>query len=145
EPPTPDQVAAQEQFRRVAGFQNAVRGDVEALTERLRRDEAGNFVSVYYDNEGDPSVVFQFLREGPGTLRRYSDNPRFFGKTVRFSQEELMAAADFMWATFREDRVLQSTGVGRNEVEARVAVSREDFLALVKRKGVEIPPSVNLV
>src|SRR5690606_10673756 len=86
EPPTPDQVAAQEQFRRVAGFQNAVRGDVEALTERLRRDEAGNFVSVYYDNEGDPSVVFQFLREGPGTLRRYSDNPRFFGKTVRFSQ-----------------------------------------------------------
>lgn len=145
EPPTPDQIAAQEQFRRVADFQNAVRQDVDALTERLRRDEVGNFVSVYYDNEGDPSVVFQFLRDGPGTLRRYSDNPRFFGKTVRFSQEELMAAADFMWATFRDDRVLQSTGIGRNEVEARVAVSREDFLALVQRKGIEIPPSVNLV
>jgi hypothetical protein len=145
EPPSAEQIAEQDQFSRVSQFQNRVREEVEAVVERLRREEAGNFVSVYYDNEGDPSVVFQFLRDGPGTLRQYSNNPRFFGKTVRFSKEELMAAADFMWATFREDRVLQSTGIGRNEVEARVAVSRDDFLALVRRKGVVIPPSVNLV
>lgn len=145
EPPTPQQIAEQEQFRSVSEFQNRVRDEVDAVVDRLRREEAGNFVSVYYDNEGDPSVVFQFLRDGPGTLRRYSDNPRFFGKTVRFSHEELMAAADFMWATFGADRVLQSTGIGRNEVEARIAVSREHFLALVRRKRVVIPPSVNLV
>lgn len=145
EPPTAQQIAADRQFRRVADFQNQVMDEVQALTDRLRREEGGNFVSLYYDNEGEPSVVFQFLRDGPETLRRYSAHPRFFGKTVRFSHEELMAAADFMWSTFREDRVLQSTGIGRNEVEARVAVSREDFLALVERKGVTIPSSVSLV
>lgn len=147
EPPklSPEQLAASAQFARVSAFQNQVREEVEALGAKLRVVEKGNFVSVYYDNEGDPSVVFQFLRDGPGTLRKYSSNPRFFGKTVRFSREELMVAADFMWATFREDRVLQSTGIGRNEVEARITVSREEFLALVKRKGVAIPPSVDLV
>lgn len=143
-PPTPDQVAGQRQFARAAAFQNSVMAEVMALTARLRREEAGNFVSVYYDNEGEPKVVFQFLRDGPATLARYSRHPRFVGITVRFSEAQLMAAGDFMWRTFGPDRVIESTGIGRNTVTVRVSVPEAEFRALVARKGVTIPEGVEL-
>lgn len=145
EPSSAKQIADDEQFTRVARFQDSVRERVYALVETMQREESGNFVSLYYDNDGDPSVVFQFLRNGPATLRKYTDHPRFLAKTVRWSEADLMAASDFMWKTFKDDRVLQSTGHGRNEVEARISVSEDEFRALVKRKGVTIPEAVKLV
>ncbi|WP_149036388.1 hypothetical protein [Aurantiacibacter atlanticus] len=144
QPPTAEEIAAGKQFQRVADFQNSVMDEVSALQDRLRRAERGNFVSVYYENEGDPSVVFQFLRAGPATLRKYTQHPRFFGKTVRWSMEQMMADADWMWATFGDDRVMQSSGIGASQVDAYISVSEADFRALVKRKGVTIPESVTL-
>jgi len=141
---TAEQIAADEQFQRVADFQGRVSDEVAELSRRLEREERGNYVSVYYDNEGDPSVVFQFLRDGPGTLRKYTRHPRFFGKTVRWSMEQMQTDAQWMWETFREDRVLQSTGIAANHVTAEVVVSEEEFRALVARKGVTIPEPVNL-
>ena len=130
---------------RVADYQNSVMDEVQALAERLRREERGNFQTLHYDNEGELGVVFEFLRDGPATLRKYSKNPTFRGETVRWSQEELRAAADFMWETFREDRVIQSTGVGTQVATVEISVSEEEFRALVKRKGVIIPEPVELV
>ncbi len=143
-PRTAEQIAADKQFQRVGDFQNSVMDEVAKLSRRLEREERGNYVSVYYDNEGDPSVVFQFLRDGPETLRKYTRHPRFFGKTVRWSMEQMQADAQWMWETFRGDRVLQSTGIGANHVNAEVLVSEEEFRALVARKGVTIPESVEL-
>ncbi|MGB7374155.1 hypothetical protein [Pontixanthobacter sp.] len=129
----------------VANFQSSVSDEVTALQNRLSSAEAGNYVSVYYDNDGDPSVVFEFLRDGPGTLRKYTQHPRFFGKTVQWSMEQLMADARWMWTTFKDDRVIQSTGTGRgNRVNAEINVSEPEFRALVARKGVTIPESVVL-
>lgn len=144
QPPTAEEIAASHQFQRVTNFQNSVMEDVSVLQDRLCRAEAGNFVSICYDNEGDPSVVFQFLRDGPGTLRKHTQHPRFFGKTVRWSMEQLMADADWMWATFKADRVIQSTGIGASQVDAYISVSEADLSALVDRKGVTIPESVVL-
>lgn len=146
EPPprTAEQVAADAQFQRVGDFQNSVMDDVAELSRRLEREERGNYVSVYYDNEGDPSVVFQFLRDGPETLRKYTRHPRFFGKTVPWSMEQMQADAQWMWEIFRQDRVLQSTGIAANHVTAEVLVSEEEFRSLVARKGVTIPASVKL-
>ena len=150
EPPAPaprtaEQDAADAEFMRVGDYQNSVMDEVQALAERLRREERGNFQTLHYDNEGELGVVFEFLRDGPATLRKYSKNPTFRGETVRWSQEELRAAADFMWETFREDRVIQSTGVGTQVATVEISVSEEEFRALVKRKGVTIPEPVELV
>ena len=144
-PRTAEQDAADAEFMRVADYQNSVSHEVQALAERLRREERGNFQTLHYDNEGELGVVFEFLRDGPATLRKYSKNPTFRGETVRWSQEELRAAADFMWETFREDRVIQSTGVGTQVATVEISVSEEEFRALVKRKGVTIPEPVELV
>lgn len=145
EPRTAAQNAADADFQRIADYQNSVADEAMALAERLRREERGNFVTNHYDNEGELGVVFEFLRDGPQTLRRYSDNPTFRGETVRWSREELRAAADFMWETFREDRVVQSTGIGTQQVTAQINVSEAEFAALVKRKGVTLPEPVKLV
>jgi hypothetical protein len=143
-PLTAEQIADHAQFRRVGDFQNKVRGEVQALVRRLRTAEKGNFVTIYFDNEGDPSVVFQFLRDGPGTLRKYTKHPRFVGKTVRFSQAQLLADLHFMMETFREDRVFEGGGIGRNSVDMFINVPEPEFRALVTRKGVKIPESVEL-
>lgn len=143
-PLTPAQLADHAQFARVGQFQNGVREQVQALSERLEREQRGNFVSLYYDNEGDPSVVFQFLRDGPGTLRRYTQHSRFFGKTVRWSMARLMADQDFVMKAFAADRVIQGAGIGRNEVNVYVLVGEAEFRALVARKGVTLPESVVL-
>lgn len=144
-PRTAEQDAADAELMRVGDYQNSVMDEVQALHERLRREERGNFVDLHYDNEGELGVVFQFLRDGPQTLRRYSRNPTFRGETVRWSQEELMAAADFMWETFREDRVIQATGIRPQTVTVEINVSEDEFRDLVRRKGVTIPEPVELV
>jgi hypothetical protein len=143
-PPTPGQVAEQRQFARAGAFQNEVRNDVMALDARLRREQPDNYVSVYYDNEGEPRAVFQFLRDGTATLARYSSDPRFVARNVRFSEAQLQAAGDFMWRTFGEDRVIASTGIGRNEVAVNVSVTEAEFRALVARKRVTLPEAVEL-
>ena len=130
---------------RVADYQNSVMDEVQALAERLRREERGNFQTLHYDNEGELGVVFEFLRDGPATLSKYSRNPTFRGETVRWSQEELMAAADFMWETFREDRVIQGTGIRSQTVNVEIIVSEDEFRSLAKRKGVTLPEQVELV
>ena len=79
-----------------------MRANVQAVVDRLRLQERGNFVSIYYDNEGEPSVVFQFLRDGPKTLRKYTSYPRFSVKTVRWSTRQLLADQDFMMNTFAQ-------------------------------------------
>ena len=144
-PRTAAQNAADADFMRVAEYQNSVSDEVQALAERLRREERGNFQTLHYDNEGELGVVFEFLRDGPATLRKYSKNPSFRGETVRWSQEELMAAAEFMRDTFREDRVIQSTGTGTQVTTVEISVSEGEFRALVKRKGVTIPEPVKLI
>lgn len=144
-PRTAEQDAADAEFMRVADYQNGVSDEVQALAERLRREERGNFQTLHYDNEGELGVVFEFLRDGPATLRKYSKNSTLRGETVRWSQQELMAAAEFIWDTFRDDRVIQSTGVATQVVTAQISVSEAEFRALVKRKGVTIPEPVELV
>ena len=83
-PRTADQDAADAEFMRVADYQNSVMDEVQALAERLRREERGNFQTLHYDNEGELGVVFEFLRDGPSTLSKYSRNPTFRGETVRW-------------------------------------------------------------
>ena len=143
--PTRAQIEAQRQMARAAEFQSQIRDEVTELAERLRIAEKGNFVDLYFDNEGEPSAVFQFLRDGTATLRKYTSHPRFRAETVRFSKDQLMAAMDFMLETFRGDRVIDSGGIGAGDaVTIRINVPEEEFRALVARKGVTIPDAVRL-
>jgi hypothetical protein len=143
--PAPDPEAAA-RFRRVGEFQRAVRAEAEALDRRLRTAERGNYVSRYFDNEGEPQAVFQFLRDGPGTLARYTRDPRFRGETVLYPEEELRRVADWLGRTFAADRVIQGIGTGNraNRVQVDLLVTEEEFRALVARKGVTLPHSVEL-
>jgi hypothetical protein len=145
-PLTPEQIAAHEQFRRSGEFQNRVRAEVQALADRLRRAEKGNFVDLYFENEGEPHVVFRFLRNPEATLARYAKKPYFRAARARFSRAELQAAADFMLKTFRDDRVVQSVGIGNKAgmAEVEIAVTEAEFLALVAKRGVKIPEAVKL-
>jgi hypothetical protein len=145
-PPSAEQIAAHEQFRRAGEFQNQVMAEVQALADRLRRREPRNFVDLYFENEGEPHVVFRFLREPAATLARYSRNPRFKAAAVQYTNAQLQSAADFMMAAFRDDRVIQSVGVGnkQNRAEVEVSVTAAEFNALVARKGISIPDAVAL-
>lgn len=146
EPLSADRVAAHEQFRRGGEFQNSVMDEVQALAERLRRAEKGNFVDLYFENEGEPHVVFRFLRNGPETLAKYTRHPRFRAATARYSMEELKAALDFMMETFREDRVIVGGGIGNKQNRATITINvpEREFRELVARKDVKIPDAVEL-
>ncbi|QNN66486.1 hypothetical protein H9L13_07065 [Sphingomonas lutea] len=145
-PPTAAQIADQEQFRRAGEFQNKVGGDVRALARKLRVAEKGNFVDLYFENDGDPHVVFRFLRDGKRTLAKYTKHPRFFATEVRYSRAELERALDFMMTTFRDDRVIAGGGYGSksNRADIEINVPEAEFRALVARKGVTIPDAVKL-
>jgi hypothetical protein len=145
-PPTPRELAGHEQFRRASLFQNQVMDEVQALADRLRTAERGNFVDLYFENEGEPHVVFRFLRDPAKTLARYTKNPRFRSAPARYSDEQLRAAMDFMMETFREERVIQAAGLGNkaNRAEVEIAVTEPEFRALVAKKGVRIPEAVDL-
>jgi hypothetical protein len=121
-------------------------GKVQVLNQKLRLHERGNFVDLYYENEGEPHVVFRFLREPERTLRKYSKDPRFRAGSARYSKEQLRAAADFVMRTFAEDRVILGVGTGNknNTAQVDVAISEPEFRALVAKKGVKIPPGVEL-
>ena len=146
QPPTPAQIAGQEQFRRAAEFQSEVRAEVQLLEQKLRVAERGNFVDLYFENDGDPHVVFRFLHDPEATLRKYVRDPRFRAVKADFTDEQLRAAMDFMHETFREDRVIISGGTGGKENRAvvEIAVTEPEFRALVARKGVKIPEAVEL-
>jgi hypothetical protein len=127
-------------------FQNQVMDEVQALADRLRTAERGNFVDLYFENEGEPHFVFRFLRDPAKTLARYTKNPRFRSAPARYSDEQLRAAMDFMMETFREERVIQAAGLGNkaNRAEVEIAVTEPEFRALVAKKGVRIPEAVDL-
>ena len=145
-PAAADQAQKQQQWRRVTEFQNEVREEVQALADKLRVAEKNNFVDLYYENEGEPHVVFRFLRDGRQTLAKYTRNPSFAASDVRYSREELRAAMDFMFNAFREDRVIQGGGIGSksNRAEVEIIVPPDEFWALVRRKSVKIPEAVKL-
>ena len=145
-PLTAEQLAAHAQFRRAGQFQNEVREEVQALAAKLRVRERGNFVDLYYENEGEPHVVFRFLRDGKQTLARYTKHPRFLAAEVRYSMAELRQALDFMMDNFLEDRVIAGGGIGSktNRADIEINVPEAEFRALVARKGVKIPDAVNL-
>lgn len=144
--PTQAQVLDSEQFARAGRFQSEVMGKVQALTRQLRSHEKGNFVDLYYENEGEPHVVFRFLRAPERTLRKYTMDRRFQAARARYSNEQLRAAADFMMKTFVEDRVILGVGTGNesNTAQVDVAISEPEFRALVARRGISIPPGVEL-
>ena len=146
-PPTAEQVAAQEQFRQVAEFQNSIRDEVDALHRKLDRLEKGNFVDLYFENEGEPHVVFRFLRDPEATLAKYTENPHFRAARADYTDEELAAALDFMMKTFAEERIIMGGGYGNKENRATVeiAIPEEEFRELVTRKCVKIPDAVRLV
>ena len=147
EPPSVDQLEGQEQFRRVAEFQNDIRDEVDALRRKLERAEKGNFVDLYFENEGEPHVVFRFMRDPQATLAKYTKNPHFRAARADYTDEELATALDFMMRTFRDERIIMGGGYGNKENRATVeiAVPEEEFRELVARKGVQIPDAVRLV
>lgn len=149
EPPkasTREQPAGDERLSRVGRFQNEVRDEVQALTETLRTRERGNFVDVYFENEGEPHVVFRFLRDPEQTLAKYTAHPGFLADRAGYTERELSAAMDFMLETFREDRVILGGGTGnkRNRAVVEIGMREPEFRALVARKGVRIPEEVEL-
>lgn len=143
---TSKQLAGHAQFQRASQFQNRVRAEVEKLSAKLRRLEPRNFVDLYYENEGEPHVVFRFLRAPAATLRKYSRNPAFTAERARYSKQELRAAQDYMFNTFAADRVIQGGGIGSKEGLAviDINISEPEFRALAAKKGVTIPPAVKL-
>jgi hypothetical protein len=145
-PLTPEELARHQQFARAGRFQNEVRDEVQALAEKLRGREKGNFVDLYYENEGEPHVVFRFKRDPQKTLAKYTKHPRFFAETARYGREELRAAMDFMLEAFREDRIILGGGIGnkRNRAEIEIAITEPEFRSLAARKGVTIPEAVEL-
>lgn len=145
-PATPEQIAAQKQYNRAIQFQSEVNFEAATLANRLRVTEKDNFVDYYWENEGEPHVVFQFIRDGKETLAKYVRHPRFVAVDVGYSKDELKAALDFMLETFGDERVIAGGGIGgkSGRADVRISVPEEEFRALAAKKGVAIPDAVRL-
>lgn len=142
---TPEQIEGDRQFSRVGAFQVQVRDEVRRLEERLRANEAGNFVSLRFDNEGEPSVVFSFLREAEATLRRYTADPRFRAVNVRWTEAQLQSAQERMFAFLSSERIAAMSGRGGLDfVEVKVELTREEYEAAAARRGFTAPEQVVL-
>ncbi|QNM83542.1 hypothetical protein H8M03_04215 [Sphingomonas sabuli] len=145
-PATPDQRAAEDRFRRAGEFQNRVMEEAQALHRTLDRREKGNFVDLYFENEGDPHVVFRFLRDPERTLARHTSNPDFRAARAQYAESELRAVLDAMMTAFAADRVIEGGGTGNkeNRVVLDLLVREAEFRDLAARKGIAIPDSVVL-
>jgi hypothetical protein len=128
-PPTRPRSAGGRPLSEIGRFQSEVRPQVEALADTLRTREKDNFVDLYFENEGEPRVVFRFLRDPERTLARYTRHPRFVAASARYTEAELRAAMDFMLRTFREDRVVLGGGIGnkRNRAVVEIGVTEPEF------------------
>jgi hypothetical protein len=146
QPLTRQQRSGHAQFARAGRFQNEVMDQVQALHRTLEAREKGNFVDLYFENEGEPHLVFRFLRDPEKTLARYTKDPRFKAMKADYGNAQLRAALDFMMETFREDRVIEGGGIGNKQNRAVITINvpDEEFRALVARKGVTIPDAVVL-
>ena len=144
--PPPPPSADSGEFGRIARFQQQVFPTANALRRKLERSEKGNFVDLYYENEGEPHVVFRFLREPSRTLAKYTRDRRFRAAEAQFTSEQLRVALERMMTAFRDDRVIMGGGYGNKENRATldIAVPEAEFRELAARKGVVIPPEVKL-
>ena len=146
QPLSAEQIAGHAEFARAGKFQNEVMDAVQALQTILRRRESGNFVDLYFENQGEPHVVFRFLRDPERTLAKYTKDPRFRAGKADYDNAELRATLERMMTAFAADRVIQGGGTGNkeNRVVLDLSVPESEFRALAARKGVAIPDSVIL-
>lgn len=148
-PPGAAQQRTSDRFWEYARWQGRISGEAATVGNFLREREKGNYVTMRYeDKDGRFRVVYSFLRDGPGTLAKYSRNPDFVGETVRWSESELAAAMDVMIAFLRSEQVRNwsgGTGGASNGVEVKLPFTKAEWGALVARRKFKVPEPVQLV
>ena len=115
--------------------------EFQRLREIIEREEATNFVSVRYVRDPDVTGEFSFYRDGPGTLSKYTNDPRFRGVTVD-NDPVAFAALKQLWAERAEDRSAAINGYGSNDTEGRiefyVGIEEAAFQAIAKDRGWDV-------
>jgi hypothetical protein len=139
-------VTPQEAERRLH-VMNALHAELPALQEKLERHERGNFANLWIEHEPALRVVVAFKRNAEATLRRYTSNPNFVARQVRYSMEELDAArAD-------AERQLQRLGVPLgmsdsdevgNDVDIVTRLEQPEVDRLLASGRLRLHPAVNV-
>lgn len=117
-----------------------------ALRQRLRREEAGNFVDARIVRDPRPRYQFHFRRNGPETLARYTSDPRFKAVTGGVPQSELEPVMQEWFARFQPHRLSSSGGADpfTGTIEIEIAVGRSEYEAIAARERWQLPPNVTL-
>ncbi|HEY0116812.1 MAG TPA: hypothetical protein VGB54_13945 [Allosphingosinicella sp.] len=139
-------VSDAEAQRRVL-LQRDMADEIGALDRRLRRSEGATYGGLWIEHRPDWRVVVAFTRSPEATLRRYTRNPVFAGRQVRWSKAELERAMREANAQIGPLGIPYHGGTYLMENEARVELGTEqsEVERLLASGRLRLPPAVRLV
>jgi hypothetical protein len=126
---------------------NQMHSELPRLQEQLARNERGNYANLWIEHEPAFRVVVAFKRDAEATLRRYTGNPVFVARQVRYSMEELEAARSDAEAQLRRIGapmgMSDSDEVG-NDVDITLRIEQPEVDKLLASGKLRLHPAVNL-
>ena len=141
-----DQGVSVDEARRRSRLRRQVDPELTRVRQALEAREADNFAGLWIQHQPEWGVVFAFVREPEATLRRYTSNPLFVARQVRFSSAELEAARMDMFGQLERAGIPAGGGtyVMRNRVEIDLAVEQAELDRLVAEGRIRPSPMVLL-
>ena len=111
--------------------------EIEALQERLRVSEPGNFVEMRMVREPDVKMEVWFKRDGAATLARYTDNPRFVARAGGLTLAEAEALSNKWFDRFSTAGLSFGGGFGGTDgiLDVDVGISEREFDEIAGARG----------
>lgn len=141
-----DQGISLEEAERRMRLRRQVGPEMDELRRRLAAEQPDNFADAWIEHSPEWRIVFAFKRDPEATLRRYTSNPVFVARQVRFSSAELEAARADMFRQLERAGIPAGGGtyVMRNRVEIDLAIEQAELDRLVAEGRIRPSPMVRL-
>ena len=119
-----------------------LRAEMDRIADRIRTQEAGNFVGFVMVRDPGVRMEAWFERDAAATLAKYTDNPLFVPREGGISQEEQGRLREIWLDRMQSGRVINSlaTDTLSGKIEIGVAIPEAEFRALAAREGWELGP-----
>jgi hypothetical protein len=139
-------ISLEEAGRRLR-LMNEVHAELPRLQQLFERHEKGNYANLWMEHTPTFRVVVAFKKDAEATLRRYTSNPAFVARQVRYSMEELEAA--------RSDAEAQLSKIGApmgmsdadevgNEVDIVMLIEQPEVDKLLASGKLRLHPAVKV-
>ena len=136
-----------EEAQRRMRLQHEVAAKIGPIRRRLEAEQAGNYADIWIEHVPEWRVVVAFVRDPEATLARYTADPLFVARRVRYSLAELQRGADDAFAQLRRLGIPAEGGIYVSDNEVRISVGRDrsEADALVRSGRVRVAPFVRIL